>query len=206
VQGRLFYNPNPAPQAEWDVRREAKGNEPLRLIYARRLVPEKGTHVIAEVFKKLLQLRPNIEITLAGEGPDYQFFVDTFSDDRRVTITSYKSEDALQVHQEHDIAVVPSLCGEATCLAVLEAMAAGCAVVASNMGGTITEIIDGFNGLLCWPKNDSLFRSLLQLIDFPEERISIQKRGWETAQISFSHQKWENNWKAILEEIVSGGH
>jgi hypothetical protein len=24
VQGRIFYNPNPAPQAEWDVRREAK--------------------------------------------------------------------------------------------------------------------------------------------------------------------------------------
>jgi glycosyltransferase involved in cell wall biosynthesis len=204
IKGRLFYNPNPAPTAEWDVHREQRdNNQPLRIIFARRLVPEKGTRLIADVFKQLLTLRPDIEITLAGEGPDEGFLRDTFSGDRRVTLTSYKTEDALNVHQAHDIAVIPSLCGEATCLSVLEAMAAGCAVVATNMGGMITEIIDGFNGILCEPTNDALLEGLLKLIDIPEERLRMQKRGWETSQTSFNLIRWQNQWRQIVGTVVN---
>jgi glycosyltransferase involved in cell wall biosynthesis len=204
--GRIFYNPNPAPAAAWDISREerAKSGEPLRIIFARRMVPEKGTRVIAAVFKKLLGLRSAIEITLAGEGPDERFFADTFSNDRRVTITSYKAEDALIIHQGHDIAVIPSICGEATCLSVLEAMAAGCAVVATNMGGTITEIIDGFNGILCWPTEDSLLEGLLKLIDYPVERLEMQRRGWEISQKSFGVKQWEKRWTVIIGEMIDG--
>jgi glycosyltransferase involved in cell wall biosynthesis len=204
-KGRLFYNPNPSPAAEWDHGREHRDNsEPLSIIFARRLVPEKGTRMIAEVFRELLEIRPNLRITLAGEGPDEQFLKDAFSGDVRVTVTSYKTEDALMVHRNHDMAVVPSLCGEATCLSVLEAMAAGCAVVATNMGGTITEIIDGFNGLLCWPTKESLVEALLKLIDFQEERLRMQRRGWETSQKAFSMQQWRDRWIHILREIIDG--
>lgn len=203
-RGRLFYNPNPAPPAAWDDRRENRNGEAIRIIFSRRLVPEKGTRLIADVFKRLLRLRPDIEIMLAGEGPDEGFLRDTFSGDRRVTLTSYKAEDALKVHQTHDIAVVPSLCGEATCLSVLEAMAAGCAVVATNLGGTITEIMDGFNGLLCWPTSESLLEALLRLIDYPEERLRMQRCGWETSQKAFNMKQWKSRWSSIIGETVEG--
>lgn len=203
IKGRLFYNPNPAPTAEWDVQRERRDNDqPLRIIFARRLVPEKGTRVITEVFKELLKLRPNLRITIAGEGPDEQFLRDAFKEDSRVTITVYRTEDALKIHREHDIAVVPSICGEATCLSVLEALAAGCAVIATNMGGTITEIIDNFNGILCWPTKDSLLEALLRLIDVPEEKLRMQKRGWETSQRAFGIQKWKNRWKEVITKVI----
>lgn len=204
-KGRLFYNPNPAPAAEWDNRREHKdSDQPLSIIFARRLVPEKGTRMIAEVFRQLLKLRPNIRITLAGEGRDEQFLKDTLSGEVRVTMTSYRAEDALKVHRDYDIAVIPSLCGEATCLSVLEAMAAGCAVVGTNMGGTITEIIDGFNGLLCWPTHESLLEALLKLIDFPEERLRMQKFGWETSQRAFSLRQWRERWIKIVTDVICG--
>src|SRR3990172_2996994 len=205
VSGRLFYNPNPAPASVWDITREIKikSNGPLKIIFARRFVPEKGTRLIADVFEKLLGVRPNIEITLAGEGPEARFFADKFGRDTRVTITSYKTEDALKIHRGHDIAVVPSLCGEATCITVLEAMAAGGAVVATNMGGTITQIIDGFNGLLCWPAKDALLEGLLKLIDNPEERLRMQKRGWETSQKSFGMIQWQNRWRQLVETVAN---
>ena len=204
IKGRIFYNPNPAPLSDWDTSREVRirSRAPLKIIFARRFVPEKGTRLIADVFMKLLEVRPNIEITLAGEGPDAHFLTDRFAGDTRVTVTSYKTEDALEVHRDHDIAVVPSLCGEATCLSVLEAMAAGCAVVATNMGGTITEIIDGFNGILSWPVEGSLMEGLLKLVDFPEDRLRMQKRGWETSQRAFSQMMWQNRWKYIIGEVV----
>jgi glycosyltransferase involved in cell wall biosynthesis len=204
-KGRLFYNPNPSPSAEWDNRREHKdGSGPLSIIFARRLVPEKGTRMIAEVFKRLLKLRPDLRITFAGEGPDERFLKDAFSGDVRVTVTSYRTEDALMIHRDHDIAVVPSLCGEATCLSVLEAMAGGCAVVGTNMGGTITEIIDGFNGFLCWPTHDSLLEALLKLIDFPEERLQMQRFGWETSQRAFGIRQWNDRWIQIVREVIEG--
>ncbi len=204
VKGRLFYNPNPAPVAVWDTRREnADGDLPVRIIFARRLVPEKGTRVIADVFKRLLTLRPNLQITLAGEGPDEGFLRDNFSGEKRVTVTSYKTEDALKIHLEHDIAVIPSLCGEATCLSVLEAMAAGCAVVATNMGGTITQIIDGFNGRLCEPDHGAILDALLRFIDFPEERLRMQKSGWEASQRAFSIKRWQERWGNILSEVAN---
>ncbi|PKN38354.1 MAG: hypothetical protein CVU62_05740 [Deltaproteobacteria bacterium HGW-Deltaproteobacteria-2] len=204
-KGRLFYNPNPAPTAEWDERREKLNNcHPLKIIFARRIVPEKGSRIITDVFKELLALRPNLEITIAGEGPDEEFIKKALSDEKRVTLTSYKTEEALHVHQKHDIAVIPSLCGEATCLSVLEAMAAGCAVIATNMGGMITEIIDGFNGILCPPTKDALLEGLLKLVDNSEERQRMQKRGWETSQTAFSLFLWKDRWRQIIKEIVEG--
>lgn len=206
LDGRVWYNPNPAPAAAWDARREAESAQggPLRIIFARRFVPEKGTRVIAEVLGDLLRSRPQIEITLAGEGPEQEFLARTFSGDARVTMTSYRTEDALQVHARHDIAVIPSLCGEATCLAVLEAMAAGCAVVATNMGGTITEIIDGFNGRLCWPNKKSLLEALIDVIDSRERRLRFQKCGWDTSQQGFGMAGWRKRWTDIFNQIVNG--
>ena len=207
LAGKVWYNPNPAPAAAWDERRDARVAQggPLKIIFARRFVPEKGTRVFAQVLIELLRLRPGIEVTLAGEGPEQEFFASTFSGDKRVALTSYPTEQALQVHAKHDIAVIPSLCGEATCLAVLEAMAAGCAVVATNMGGTITEVIDGFNGRLCWPSKESLLEALIDMIDSDERRLRFQKNGWEVSQRAFARDAWTRRWKAIVDEVISGG-
>ena len=205
VDGRLFYNPNPAPESEWDIQRDQYDESfPLRIIFARRFVPEKGTRMIADVFEELLRMRPNLAITLAGEGLDREMFERRFENDSRVVISPYPVEEALNVHKKHDIAVVPSLCGEATCLAVLEAMAAGCAVVATNMGGMITEIIDGYNGILCWPTKDDLLEGLMKLIDNPDERLRMQKRGWKISQRSFSLPQWRSRWTNIIGEILEG--
>lgn len=204
LKGRVWYNPNPAPEVPWDSLRERiSKDQPVRIIFARRLAPEKGTRVIAEVFRELMSLRPNIRITLAGEGPDEAFLREYFKGESKVNITFYQTEDAVKVHQQYDIAVVPSLCGEATCLSVVEAMAAGCAVVATNMGGTITQVIDGFNGILCRPDRESLLEGLLKLIDLPEERLRLQRRGWETSQEAFSLQSWKERWKQIINELMS---
>lgn len=203
--GRLYYNPNPAPLADWDCNRASiSSSNELRIIFARRLNPEKGTRIAAEIFDELLNLRSNVSITIAGEGPDLDFLVKKFAGVNRVRFISYQTEHALEVHRQHDIAFVPSLCGEATCLAILEGMAAGCAVVAGNMGGTITQIINGYNGILVWPNRQELLNGILKLIDSPEQMLQIQKRGWETSQLAFNLKTWQENWKGIINDIIAG--
>lgn len=201
--GRVFYNPNPAPEAAWDPAREHRDPAgPVRLIFARRMVPEKGTRLIAGVLSDLLRQRPSLQVTLAGEGPDERFLRETFARDARVSVTSYRSEEALPVHRRHDLAIVPSLCGEATCLSVLEAMAAGCAVVATDRGGTITQIIDGVNGRLCSPRAAELYAVLNRLLDDPVELQRLQRAGWESSQRGFGVWRWKSRWVGILDEVV----
>jgi len=203
--GRVYYNPNPAPPAPWDERRDRNDpQKPVRVIMARRMVPEKGTRLAAKVFMRVLALRPGVQVTFAGEGPERSFLQDAFKDEPRVGFTVFPPQQAVDSHRDFDIAVIPSLCGEATCLAVLEAMAAGCAVVATNMGGTITQIQDGYSGRLCQPEEQALFEALMDLIDRPEERLSMAKRGWEISQNVFPLAAWQERWKAILREVVAG--
>ena len=205
-RGRIWYNPNPAADNTWDCAREtrANGSEPVRLLLARRLVPEKGTRIIADVFAELLSQRANVTITIAGAGPDREYLAGRFAGDGRVSLTTYEAADSIKVHGAHDIAVVPSMCGEGTSLTIAEAMAAGCAVVATNMGGTITQIIHSYNGMLAWPTKGSLLQSILFLVDHPAARLQMQRRACEVAGAAFGLRAWKERWLAIIEEIIQG--
>jgi glycosyltransferase involved in cell wall biosynthesis len=205
-EGRVWYNPNPSMKTRWDSSREKRAKEgcPVKIIFARRLVPEKGTRLAVDVFKELLDVYPNIEITIAGDGPDKELFNENFSNDPRVTVTSYDVEKATAFHKKFDIAFVPSVCGEATSFSILEAMAAGCAVVATNMFGIITEIIPMHNGVLSFPDKASLVEGVKYLVENPERRLEMQKSAWQTSQESFSLTVWRNRWKTILSEVEAG--
>ncbi len=204
--GRVYYNPNPAPSAVWDAGREARADarREVRLIFARRLVPEKGTRLLERVLRELLRARPQLRATIAGEGPERERLVRAFAGEARVAFAQYEPRDALAVHAAHDVAVVPSLCGEATCLSLLEAMAAGCAVVATHFGGMITQVIDGYNGLLCAADESAVGAALLRLVDDPALRLRLQRRGWETSQEAFGVEAWRGRWRGIVGEVAGG--
>ena len=205
-EGKIWYNPNPALKVRWNASRDKKGSvkKPVRIIFARRLVREKGTRLAIEVFKELLSLYPNVEVTIAGEGEDKALIAQSFLHERRVTVTSYNAENATEYHKDYDIALVPSVCGEATSFSILEAMSAGCAVVATNMFGIVTEIIPMHNGILCFPNKNSLLEGLKVLIENPAKRLEIQKNAWRTSQESFSLKRWREQWTSILSDVVSG--
>ena len=76
-----MVNPNPAIKMQWNTSRDKKKDRksPIRIIFARRLVPEKGTRLAVEVFKEILALYPNIEVTIAGNGDDKSFVTENFS-------------------------------------------------------------------------------------------------------------------------------
>lgn len=201
VKGRVWVNPNPAPFRDWDISRENPKSK-IRIIFARRFVRQKGTHLIAEVFKELIAVRDNLEITFAGEGPEEDYLRSVFSGYKNVQFISYSIDQVLDVLAQQDIAVIPSLLSEGTCFAVVEAMAAGCAVVATNFGGMTNQIINDYNGKIVLPEKDAISEALLELIDNHEKRITIQRRGWEVAQVAFSLDRWRENWKSILNTIL----
>jgi glycosyltransferase involved in cell wall biosynthesis len=144
VDPELFY---PSPSI-----REVKN----RLIYAGRLVTEKGLWTLIEAFS--LQ-KSAAELVLAGEGPlrdDIETFLSDSPLRNRVRLAGYVTPERLrEILASSQLAVIPSLWQEPLGLIVLEAMACGVPVIASSVGGIPEMISDHVNGLLVPPGDPS---------------------------------------------------
>jgi glycosyltransferase involved in cell wall biosynthesis len=103
-----------------------------------------------------------------------------------------------------EICVLPSLY-EGMPNALLEAMATGLAVIATNVAGSEELIRDGENGLLVPPRDSHALESaLLRLIDDEQLRLRLANAARESV---VRRQSWENvtrQYLALSEKVTSG--
>ncbi len=176
----------------------------INIIFARRFTEYRGIKMIAEVAKKVFETtKKEVHFTFAGEGPEQTWLEREFLGEERVKIINFSSENTLNIHLKYHIAIVPSIASEGTSYSVSEAMAAGCAVVATSVGGVANMIISGYNGLLTMPDSLSLYNAVTTLINDDGLREEIGKRAYDTASKAFSLDKWKESWRAVLNEVSS---
>ncbi len=175
-----------------------KENGIIKIIFARRFFWYRGTRVFCEALKRLLEEYPNIYATIAGEGPDEDYINKQFCNYNNVIITKFESNDSLSIHSKHDIAVIPTLGSEGTSLSLLEAMSAGCACIATNIGGMTNIIINGYNGLLVNPDVDSIYFGMKKLVDDCLLRNKLSQNAIDTVKNGFSIGIWTQRWKNLL--------
>src|SRR5437016_5126108 len=90
------------------------------------------------------------------------------------------------VYRDHNVLVFPSIGHEGLPVTLLEAMAAGHAVIATATGGTPEIIEDGVNGLLVAPDNPAeIADRLLQLDRDPELKLRLGARARATIERRF---------------------
>jgi glycosyltransferase involved in cell wall biosynthesis len=193
----------PAEQDEITKNRSMSLQRPVRILFSRRFFDYRGTRLFANVVRKLLEANHPIEVTFAGEGPDTEYLQAFFVNQDKIKISQYAFGEEMPIHLCHEIAVIPSLGSEGTSLSVAEAMAAGCCVVATNVGGITNMVIDNFNGRLIMPNEEELFKTLEYLIQNPGERERMGMNAWKTATSSFSHERWSNKWKEIIDFVAA---
>lgn len=200
LQVKLHYIPNfSSLPIEPNVKPDTKNG--INVMFARRFYAKRGTRIFMNVAKHILAEYDNICITIAGEGPDEILLKENLAEYSHVHFIRYDSRDSLAVHSDKHIAVIPTLGSEGTSLSLLEAMAAGCAVVCTNVGGMTNVVIDEYNGLLIEPEEDALYQALKRLIENESDRVLMAQRGYETIVKSFSSDKWRNSWKIILKQL-----
>jgi glycosyltransferase involved in cell wall biosynthesis len=177
----------------------------VSILFARRLVEYRGTRVFVLAIQTLMQHHSNIRVTIAGEGPEEAWMRQQLSPYPNVSFIRYDTGESLPIHQRHDIAVVPSLGSEGTSLSLLEAMAAGCAVIATYVGGMSNIILDGYNGLLISPDVRQLINALERLINDHSLRNALSQKGYETVQKSFSINLWRTRWREVIQTVAGAG-
>jgi glycosyltransferase involved in cell wall biosynthesis len=131
-----------------------------------RLSPQKGHHFLLRAVLEVIKTNRNVILLLVGDGPlkkDLENLSLELGIKDNVVFAGYRDdiEDVLQISS---LFVMPSL-SEGTPMALLEAMASGKAVVATDVGGIPEVIKDGFNGILVKPKDvKGLAGSIIKLL------------------------------------------
>ncbi|WP_194727121.1 glycosyltransferase family 4 protein [Noviherbaspirillum malthae] len=199
INARMWVIPNFAELAsEPKIADQNRESATVRILFARRFIWYRGTRLITPVFKRILASFPNVFITFAGEGPDENWLQSQFRDYDRVKFIKYTHDQSAQILQTHDISVVPSLGSEGTSLSAIEAMANGCCVVATGVGGLTNVLIDGFNGKLVSPDEEEIYSALRDTITNVNLRTRLVATAYATVQASLTLDIWKEKWRRVL--------
>ncbi len=140
-----------------------------------QLRPGKGLETLLDALPTVLVEHPRLQVAIWGEGPD-EGALRARARSRGVEQAVHflgGCEQPLEVLRGSRMFVHPSL-AESFPYAILEAMAVGLPIVASDVGGIGEAVIDGKQGLLTAPGDrDALARALIGLLDDPARAIGM---------------------------------
>lgn len=135
------------------IERQPLMDSPLRVVTVARLNRAKGHEVALQALRECSDRGIEFIYTIVGSG-DYRAAIERKIHElglgNKVIMSGALDADAVaQVLARHDVFVLPSVgIGEAAPVAVMEAMAAGLAIVCSRIGDTEDMVRDGVDGVL----------------------------------------------------------
>lgn len=178
---RVSVLPNPAPPiaplpSREELRRELQLDGQV-LAFAGRLGPQKALGIALEAVAAV----PNVTLVVAGDGPDraaLQARATTLGlEGRSRFLGSVSREQVLRLLRAADASVLSSA-WENFPHTVVEALAVGCPVIATAVGGVPEVVRDCENGLLVAPNDVSALAAAIRLFF---EDGSLRRRLAEAA-------------------------
>ena len=149
-----------------------------------------------------------ISVGDVGEDEPYPLnkndLIDLLSDDsikKRVIFTGVRN-DVERILASSDVFILPSYL-EGMPRSVIEAMASGLPVIASNIKGSREEVIDGETGILVKTGDiESLATAILKLYNNPKLRELMGRKGRERAEKYFDESKIIEKQLKVIRELL----
>ena len=133
-----------------------------------RLTHEKGHHILIEALAILREKLPRIKLLIVGEGQNMgtlKKMAERLSVADRVIFTgSVENRETPCFYNAADLFLFPTLTVEGLPFVLLEAMACGKPVIASNIGGNNEIICDREDGILVNPGNAQLISDKIMML------------------------------------------
>ena len=173
-----------------------------------RLQTVKNQVDLARAFVLALRQRPELalrlRLVLVGEGdllPELRKILRDAGVEALAWLPGQRS-DIADLLRGLDVFVLPSL-GEGIANTILEAMACGLAVVATNVGGNPELVQHGFNGLLV-PAADpqALAEAIVKLADDADLRHAMGKAGRQLAEQRFSLEAMVARYQRLYSSLL----
>jgi glycosyltransferase involved in cell wall biosynthesis len=169
-----------------------------------RLVPVKGIEYLLKSAKILGEKFPDLRLLIVGDGPaknQLQELAKKLGINSSVIFTGHR-DDVLNLVSCLDVFVLPSL-SEGIPMALLEAMAVGVPVVASNVGGIPEVLEDGKTGILIPARDEKIMANVCQnLLEHKETRELLAIKAKKVVEERFSAAAMAEKVAQIYRSLV----
>jgi glycosyltransferase involved in cell wall biosynthesis len=189
--GRMFSGPRHT------VTRSAE----KRVVSMSRLTKEKGVYELLEAFESVSKRFPDATLSMAGDGPErdaIEMWIRKRNLGSKIRLPGYvRGEDKAAVLNKADVFVLPTYHGEGCPVALLEAMAAGLAVITTAVGGIPDVFADGENGVL-------LHEVSAEAIEKAIEKVFRDSAFCRRVCDTNREKAWSNYEAAIVTRTIEG--
>jgi phosphatidyl-myo-inositol alpha-mannosyltransferase len=173
------FSPNVVPLPEYQ-------DGKINILFVGRLEKRKGLEYLLKAYRLIKPDCPDCRLIVVGPGTRTRKKYEKEVLEMGLTDVIFKGSvdyDQLpRYYKTADIFVAPATGRESFGIVLLEAMATGKAVVASNIPGYASVITNGMEGLLVPPKQEvPLAQAITSLMHNPELRQKLGQKGLQTS-------------------------
>jgi glycosyltransferase involved in cell wall biosynthesis len=187
------------------LRRQLRLSDGLQVVFVGRLDPVKGIDTLLGAWKEIVSHCPGTHLTILGTGELREELEDICIKGGLKDLVSFRGrvENVTAHLQAADMLVLPSL-AEGMPNAVLEAMACGLPVAATDIPGTNQACRNGLTGLLVEVGNrKALVSATVRLLRDTEMRQTMGRNGRMRAEKHFSLAEAANQYSKLYVSLLA---
>lgn len=177
------------------------------LIAVSRLSDQKGLDYLLEVMRRLRARRPDVTLKIAGDGPERERIARRAAElglGRSVELLGYVAHAELPRLYASSMLFLSTSVYEPFGLTTLEAMASGCPVVVSALGGASDFVRDGVDGFVRHPQHVADFAAAVESV---LAEPALQRRMADSARARAEQFAWSAVTAAtagVYAELIGG--
>ena len=212
----IFVIPN-GTSFKVDLKRKKCDDSVCNIGYIGFFGREKGTDYLIKGFKLLADKYPNVNLFIAGEyinkDKDFKSLIDNFISENKLSdrikfCGVLKGKEKEDFFLNLDIFLFPSAVYpfwvEGHPNAILEAMAAGLPIIATDVGAISESVKNNFNGFLIRDKNiDDIFEKTSYLIDNKNIRYEMGRNSYDWQKSEFNDETNFNNLDKAFKSVLN---
>jgi glycosyltransferase involved in cell wall biosynthesis len=165
--------------------------------------PLKDYESLVKAAEEVLGLREDVTFVCVGGGTELEKTRRMAGFTDRIVFPGERS-DVESIVQIFDIGILSTF-GEGISNSIMEYMALGKPVIASEGGGTVELVLDGETGFIIPQRSpDVLAEKILLLLNDGEMRAAMGRRGRERIEKEFHIDRMVADHMSLYEEMVSG--
>ena len=175
-----------------------------KILWVNRLDPQKGFEIMLRAFERLAREVGEAHLLVAGDGRDRVLLRSLPGDlrSRILRLGTVPHAELPRYHAAADVFVAPATGQESFGIVLVEAMAAGVPVVASDIAGYREVVRDGVDGLLVPPGDpNALAGAIRRVLSEPELAATLRDAGRSRADV-FSWQVVAPRLEAIYDRVL----
>jgi phosphatidylinositol alpha-mannosyltransferase len=170
------------------------------ILFVGRQEQRKGLPYLLEAYGRLKQERPDLRLIVVGPDGGMRPACERYVRQNKIKDVVFAGEvhysELPRYYKTADVFCAPNTGHESFGIVLLEAMAAGTPIVASNIGGFSEVLEDGVEGTLVPPRDaGAMAAAISRLLDEPALREEMGRAGAVRAQ----PYGWEHVGRRVLE-------